>query len=81
MAISYEQLKSQIDILAVDENQAGAMVGKKSIFQLMVKAGWVAPIVERKSCTLYAVAHVRAAFEKFIKLGYEALVTAAQERA
>jgi hypothetical protein len=80
MALSYESLKAQIEILAVDENQAGAMLGKKSIFKLMVDALWIAPICAEHSCVLYSVSDVKSAFAKWIRLGHKELVKQASEK-
>lgn len=78
---SYDDFKKQIEILAVDENQAGAMVGRKSVLDLMLKANWLAPICTEHKCVLYSVEAVKLAFRKWIQLGHENLKKQAQERA
>ena len=44
----------------VDEQGAGLIVGKVALFQRMVSRGWIAPVVAKHSCTLYAEHHVQA---------------------
>lgn len=76
-ALSYEALRTKIEILGVDTEQAAAMVGRKSIFDLMCKAHWIEPICAEHKCTLYSAEHIRAAFAKLTREGYQALKSAA----
>lgn len=44
----------------VDEQGAGLIIGKVALFRRMVACGWIAPVVAKHSCTLFAEHHVQA---------------------
>ena len=37
----------------IDGEGAGVLLGRKSVFEDMVKAGWISPIVDRHKAKLY----------------------------
>ena len=48
----------KIEPKLVDADIAGQIVGKRILFERCVKAGWIAPVVDRHSCKLFSKAKV-----------------------
>ena len=53
----------------VDEQGAGLIVGKVTLFQRMVSHGWIAPIIAKHSCTLFSEFHVQVCCD-LLEQGY-----------
>ncbi len=62
--MNYAELRKQIQILLVDETQAGAMCGKVSVFKELRDAYQIKPVIRRNSVVLYDVDDIRAAVKR-----------------
>lgn len=59
--MNYAELKKQIKILLVDEDQAGAMCGKRTVFQELCARYNIKPVIQKTSVKLYSVAQIETA--------------------
>ena len=44
--------------LGIHTEEAGAMIGNVALFEKMVRAGWIKPVVNRHSCRLFDIKNV-----------------------
>lgn len=66
--MNYDDLRSNsLELLLVDEQQAGAMCGKVSVFKEICDAYKVKPVVDRRSCKLYSTEHIKKAVARLIQ--------------
>jgi hypothetical protein len=66
MALHYEDL---ITPRLCDADGAGVIMKKKALFVKCVEAHWIEPVINKHSCTLYAVHQVHACVD-LIERGY-----------
>lgn len=62
--MNYADLKKQIRILLVDEDQAGAICGKRTVFQELCERYKLKPVVQKNSVKLWAVEDIETAVAK-----------------
>ncbi len=62
--MNYAELRSNIQILLVDEKQAGAMCGKVTVFKELRDLYKIKPVINRNSVVLYDVDDIKAAVKR-----------------
>ncbi|MCC7518526.1 MAG: hypothetical protein IT578_05010 [Verrucomicrobiae bacterium] len=50
--------------LGIRSDEAGAMIGNLSLFERMIRAGWIRPVVNRHSCKLFDVTDVEQCWKR-----------------
>lgn len=50
----------KIEPLMIDGDGAGVLLGRKSVFEDMVRAGWIKPVVHRHKAKLYKLADLKS---------------------
>lgn len=59
--MNYSELKKQIRILLVDEDQAGAICGKRTVFQELCERYSLKPVIQKNSVKLWSVEDIETA--------------------
>lgn len=50
--------------LGIRSDEAGTMIGNTSLFERMIRAGWIKPVVDRHSCRLFDMADVEQCWKR-----------------